>query len=178
MGDNRRIIERTQEWIEAFIIGYNICPFAERPINNKEVSYEIIENKDREALLTSCINAVRSLDRGEHSTGFLIFPEGFHDFSEFLYLESQLYELVEQIIGKGMYQTVAFHPEFMYADEETTVTHYTNRSPYPMIHLLSEKDVEKAQMHHPDVDEIPVRNRKTLMSLEPTEIQNIEGLIK
>ncbi len=174
----KKIIDRTKQWIDAFIIGHNICPFAARPARNKEISYDIIDNKDRKTILEECIDSIRNLDRGRESTGFLIFPEGFKDFSEFLHLESQLYELVNHIVGEGVYQTVAFHPDFTYADEDVPVTHYTNRSPYPMIHILSEKDVEIAQIHHPDVDAIPGLNRETLLALDPVEIQKIEDLIK
>jgi uncharacterized protein len=93
-------------------------------------------------------------------TSFLILPEGFSDFLAYLDLVGLAEELLENEGFEGIYQVASFHPEYMFeGSPEDDPANYTNRSPYPMLHLLREESIEKALEHYQgDPEEIPGRN--------------------
>lgn len=155
-----RVMEHTKKWITDVVIGCNFCPFASKVVNRGAVHYAVEFSRD----LTSCLEAFmlecRRLDEDESiGTTLLIFPEAFKAFDDFLGMMDLAEELLADQGYEGIYQVASFHPEYLFADApEDDPANYTNRSVYPMLHLLREADVEEAADNHPDTEGIPERN--------------------
>jgi hypothetical protein len=92
-------------------------------------------------------------------TSLLIFPDAFADFEAYLNLVEMVEELLEDQDYEGIYQVASFHPDYRFSDaSEDDPANFTNRSVYPMLHLLREDSLDKAIDSHPDVESIPERN--------------------
>lgn len=154
------VINQTKQWIDEIVIGLNFCPFAKRVFDKGLISYRVANNQTTEDDLFSMLTLCGELTQNEElETGFVIFPEnyaGFEEYLDFLELANQV--LVEQGF-EGTYQLASFHPQYCF--DETNINsaeNYTNRSPYPMLHLLREDSLEKALEQYKDPQEIPMRN--------------------
>ncbi|ULQ53556.1 DUF1415 domain-containing protein [Flavihumibacter fluvii] len=158
---SEKVIEQTRIWINDVVVGCNFCPFAAREMKRNSVRYQVIHSTDVANCLQALVNECKHLD--EHpdtETSFVIFPVGFPDFLAYLDLVSLAEEMLETEGYEGVYQLASFHPEYRFegapADD---AANYTNRSPYPMLHLLREESIEKALDHYEgDPEEIPGRN--------------------
>ena len=154
------VISQTKQWIEAVVIGLNFCPFAKRVFDKNLITYQIANNESTVDDLISLIALCKELDQNnELETGFVIYPNklaDFNDYLDFLELANQL--LCEQEY-EGIYQLASFHPQYCFDGTEIDAAeNYTNRSPYPMLHLLRELSLEKALEQFDAPEEIPVRN--------------------
>ena len=158
---SENIIVNTHKWIEDVVVGCNFCPFAARELARDSVRFTVIEKGDIGTSLQAFLDECIYLDENPGTeTSFLIIPEGFSDFLAYLDLVGLAEELLENEGFEGIYQVASFHPEYMFegspADDPAN---YTNRSPYPMLHLLREQSIEKALEHYKgDPEEIPGRN--------------------
>ena len=155
-----KIIQQTRQWIRSVVIGLNLCPFAARPVDRERVRYVVSEAQTLEACLTALMQEVQRLDEDDSiDTTLLILPTAFPDFEDFLELTEVADELLEENDYEGVYQVASFHPDYHFADApENDPADFTNRSIYPMLHLLREEQVEQAIDSHPDPDGIPERN--------------------
>jgi hypothetical protein len=155
------LIEKaTRQWLEEVVIGLNLCPFARKELVNERVRFVVSPADSEEALLEDLQAELWFLDEHpEVETTLLIHPEvlaGFDDYNEFLAAADGLLELLEL---DGVYQVASFHPDYRFAGTAPEdAENYTNRSPYPMLHLLREDSVARAVDSHPDPDGIPERN--------------------
>lgn len=160
-------IQATRAWIKTFVVDLNLCPFARKSVQTKRIRYTVSPANNAEDILLSLIDDMRALDELTHiETGFLICPGASMDFLQFndlVYLGEQL--LKEQG-WEGTYQIVAFHPAFQFADTDANdPSNFTNRSPYPMFHLLRESSVTRAVEATCNIEDIPAVNTKTLNAL-------------
>ena len=154
------IIAQTSQWINTVVVGCNFCPFAAKTILQKSIRYIVLQNATMEQSLEALMEAMRHLDRTESiETTLLIFPDQFADFEEYLDLVELAETLSEEQGYDGVYQIASFHPDYCFADAESDdPANYTNRSPYPMLHLLREDSVSNAVDHFIDPEGIPERN--------------------
>jgi len=160
MNTTQNIIQHTQSWVSNVIVKYNICPFARREVERGSIRYVVIEEMNKESLLQSLLDECHYLDaHNETETTLFIMPvgfEGFYDFLDFVELANDLLELEKY---EGVYQLANFHPDYCFAGEkQNEPSNYTNRSPYPTLHIIREASMEMAINNHPDVDAIPDRN--------------------
>lgn len=160
---------QTQEWLEKAIIGLNLCPFAKAVHLKKQIRYVLSKAETTEELLRDLMLELQFLvktDATEVDTTLLIHPgvlTDFMDYNEFL--ESADQALVDLDL-EGVIQIASFHPQYQFAGTAPDdITNYTNRSPYPTLHLLREDSLTKAIDSYPKVDEIPETNMKTLNDL-------------
>lgn len=169
------IIQHTQNWIHSFIIKLNICPFAKREINRGAVKFQVSHAKKIELALEEFMVEIHSLDNQPSvETTFLIFPSLFRDFFHYLDFVDLAEALMYEQGYEGIYQLATFHPDYCFAEVEfEDVSNYTNRSPYPMIHLLREDSVEKALAFYGDTEKIPTINIESMRQLGLEEIQKI-----
>lgn len=160
--DSQQIIEQTEKWIVDVVIGCNLCPFAANVVKQQGIFYGIETSNDKDVCLASFINEMERLDNDENiETGFLILPNGFEKFDDYLYLLSQAEKLLKRNGYEGVYQVASFHPLYLFAgSDENDAANYTNRSPYPMLQLLREESIDKALKNYKDPDSIPDRNIK------------------
>ncbi len=162
MEEKEKIIERTQKWIKDVVIDLNFCPFAAKALLKKSIHYSVIANADVKVILETLIKEMQHLDVNEDiETTFIIFPNHFSEFENYLDLVDSAQQLLEDEGYEGVYQLASFHPEYCFdgADKDDAAN-YTNRSVYPMLHLLREDSITKALSlyKHPEV--IPDNNIK------------------
>lgn len=158
--ENSIIIAQTTQWINTVVIGCNFCPFAAKAVLRKSIRYVVLPEATMESSLEAVMEELRLLDRTEDlETTLLIFPDRFADFEEYLDLVDLAEALSEEQGYEGVYQIASFHPEYCFSDaDEQDPANYTNRSPYPMLHLLREDSITKAVDHYIDSEGIPERN--------------------
>ena len=159
MNTEQSMIKHTQNWVSNVIVKYNICPFARREVERGSIRYTLIEQSKKKEVLHSLLEECHFLD--EHSeieTTLFILPIGFYGFLDLLELANDLLEIEGY---EGVYQLANFHPDYCFSDEpQSAPSNYTNRSPYPTLHIIRETSMEMAINNHPDIDAIPERNIK------------------
>lgn len=157
---SEQIIERTKRWIVDVVIGCNLCPFAANVVKQKSIFYQVETSTEINTCLDSFVNELRRLDSdGSIETSFLIFQNAFKKFEDYLHLVSLAEKLLKRKGYEGIYQVASFHPLYLFADsDENDPANYTNRSIYPMLHLLREESIDKALEHYKDPESIPERN--------------------
>ena len=160
MVNDQQVIEQTKNWIKTMVIGCNFCPFANREFKNNSIHYQVESGAKRtdarEALLKEC----KRLDKDKSiATTLIIFPNGFQEFDAYLQLVSVAEKLLQQKGYEGIYQLASFHPLYQFENSSyEDPANYTNRSIYPMLHLLREDDIRKAVQFYGNADEIPEKN--------------------
>ena len=155
-----QIIEQTKKWIIDVVIGCNFCPFAAQVVKQQTVFYKVETAAAIDICLESFLDEVTRLDNDiTIETSFLIFPDSFKDFDDYLDLVSVAEKLLKQKGYNGIYQLASFHPQYRFADSPVSdAANYTNRSVYPMLHLLRESSIDKVLQHYNDPEAIPNRN--------------------
>ena len=154
------IIEQTKNWIRSVVIGCNFCPFAARVFNKDSIRFIVLETANTKTALAALLDELQYLDDNETvETSFIIFPNHFKNFAAYLQLADRADELIMDEDYEGVYQVASFHPDYCFADADNNdAANFTNRSIYPMLHILREESIEKALEHFPDPDAIPERN--------------------
>lgn len=163
------VIAATREWLEKAVIGLNLCPFAKAVHAGNQIRYAVSDAQTREALLADLGRELQMLvaaDRADVETTLLIHPRvlvDFLDYNDFL----DIADAANEKLGfAGTIQIASFHPQYRFADTEPdAIENFSNRSPYPMLHLLREESVERAIAAFPDVARTPERNIETLRSI-------------
>ena len=158
--NSEQVIDRTKKWIIDVVIGCNFCPFAVNVVKQQTIFYKVEENTDVEACLASFVLEMERLDNDlTIETSFLIFPNAFQKFDDYLDLVSLAEELLNRKGYEGVYQVASFHPLYLFANsDENDPANYTNRSIYPMLQLLREESIDKALANYKDPESIPARN--------------------
>jgi hypothetical protein len=153
-------IEKSQQWIETIVIGLNFCPFAKRELRKNAVRFVLSDNTDQYAAMIQLIDECKYLDQHpEIETTLLILPNGFTDFHAYLDLHALAEDVLVEHAYEGIYQVASFHPDYCFADTDIDdAANYTNRSPFPMLHLLREASLDRAIDNYPDVQAIPTHN--------------------
>ena len=157
---NDAVVARTRQWIEKVVVGMNFCPFAKRELRRESVRFQVCPDPDMAAVLTELMRECVHLDADAATeTTLLILPEGFADFDDYLDLAGLAEDLLADQGYEGVYQVASFHPDYRFADADADdPANFTNRSPYPMLHLLREASLESAIDNYPDPDSIPENN--------------------
>lgn len=162
-------IDATRQWLKKAVIGLNLCPFAKGVHVKGQIRYCVSDAQTPEALredLVSELVRLRDADPAEIDTSLLIHPFVFHDFLDFNdFLDVANAALVELGL-EGELQIASFHPHFQFADTEPEdIENYTNRSPYPTLHLLREASLDRAVEAFPDAADIFEKNIETMRRL-------------
>lgn len=154
------IISATQKWLTSFIIAYNICPFASREQQNDSIRYRVAHAVDMENALEVLMDECALLDADSTvATSLLIFAKCFADFDDYLDLLAIAEQLLSESGYDGIYQLASFHPNYCFeGSDEQDAANYTNRSPYPMLHIIRETSLSAALANYPDPEAIPERN--------------------
>ena len=162
-------IADTRRWLERAVIGLNLCPFA-KPVHTQDrIRYVVSEAETPEDLLAHLIGELRLMaetDPVEVETTLLIHPRVLKDFLDYNDFLGVAETTVEDLGFAGEIQVASFHPQYQFAGTAPDdVENYTNRSPYPTLHLLREDSVSRAVEAFPDADDIVDRNVETLDKL-------------
>jgi hypothetical protein len=153
-------IAATRAWLDTVIIEFTLCPFAKREREQDSIRFFADTNTAIEACLLTLIAECTGLDNGGHiATTLLIYPNAFADFDDYLDFLGLAEALLAAQGYEGVYQLASFHPDYCFdGAPQDDPANYTNRSPYPMLHLLRESGLEQAINSHPHPEQIPARN--------------------
>ena len=164
-----------RRWVETVVIDLNLCPFAGRELREERVRFEVTP-ANSEAELLACLQAEleRLETHPEIETTLLIHPEALQDFADYNQFLDSADDLLQAMELTGTYQIASFHPDYQFADTAANdVENFTNRAPYPMLHLLREASVERAIESHPDIEQIPQRNIRLMKELGVERLQQL-----
>jgi hypothetical protein len=163
------VVEHTRRWILSFVIGLGLCPFARRVFDAGRIRYAVSQSRNKNTLandLASELHLLLASPSTQIETTLLIHPhvlDNFLDYNDFLGVVDQL---LEELRLCGTIQVASFHPQYRFAGTELNAAeNYTNRSPYPMLHLLRETSVSLAADASDEVLKIPQRNIETMRNL-------------
>lgn len=158
--DAEKRIAQTKKWIVDVVVGCNFCPFAAREVKRNSIHFEVIETPATSSVLEALTAAFRKMDTDSRvETLFLLLPRGFDSFASYLKLLKAAEIKLKKEGYEGVYQVASFHPAYLFAGSKASdPANYTNRSPYPMLHLLREESVSRAIDSYPDPDHIPQKN--------------------
>ena len=167
--DDESVIAATREWLEKSVIGLNLCPFAKAVYVKNQVRIVVSSARHLDGLLEDLdreLDFLAAADPEEVDTTLLIHPTllpDFLDFNDFLQLADAA---VEDHELEGILQVASFHPQFQFeGTEPDDMGNYTNRAPFPILHLLREASIERAVAAFPEAETIFERNIETLEKL-------------
>lgn len=167
--DDDQIIGATQKWLERAVIGLNLCPFAKAVQVKQQIRYIVSPATSPEVLLETLMNELQLLsdtDPETIDTTLLIHPfvlNDFLDYNEFLDIADAA---VEDMQLDGELQVASFHPDYQFAEtDQNDISNYTNRAPYPILHLLREDSIERAVEAFPEASDIFDKNIATMEKL-------------
>ncbi|WP_338815744.1 DUF1415 domain-containing protein (plasmid) [Bernardetia sp. Wsw4-3y2] len=185
------IQKNTKKWFEEWILKLNLCPFAHSVYAKKQIRFEIEESDSFEKCVQKAVSEIELLQDNDNEqsqnyidTTLLVFPNIFFNLSEkinneentlfndFLDFVAVLDLYLEQNNLEEKFQLVAFHPNYIFAGEDiNSKSHFTNRSPYPILHILREKSVENAIKNYNQVEAIPQKNIEKLEKMKDTDFE-------
>lgn len=162
----------TRRWLQTLVIDLDLCPFAGRVLESGGIRFAVSRAQSPAALQDDLDAEITRLDESpEIGTTLLIHPDvldDFLDYNDFLDVADALLEDRERL---GIYQIASFHPDYQFAGTAPhDAENHSNRSPFPMLHLLREADVERALAAYPDPEGIPERNIERLRTLGATHL--------
>jgi hypothetical protein len=167
--DDAAVIAATRAWLDKAVIGLNLCPFAKAVYVKEQVRYVVSPARTPEALLEQLMDELQRLSdtpAEQVDTTLLIHPfvlTAFDDFNEFLDVADTA---VEDMQLAGELQVASFHPQYQFAGTEPDdISNFTNRAPYPTLHLLREDSIDRAVAAFPEAEAIYERNIETLEAL-------------
>lgn len=171
MADPERAVADTRRWLERAVVGLNLCPFAKAVLAKGQVHFAVTGAGDASAVLEDFERELQDLlarPPAERDTTLLVIPQGMDDFLAFLDLAGRAERLVRKRGHEGVVQVASFHPRFVFAGTaEDDITNFTNRAPYPTLHLLREASIDRAVAAFPDAAAIYEANMETLRRLGP-----------
>lgn len=167
--DTHTVSEHTRQWLEKAVIGLNLCPFAKAPYIKKQIKTAVSTAKHLDGFLEDLdreLQILAATPAEELETTLLVHPTLFADFLEF----NDMLDFADQAVLdnglEGIIQIAPFHPEFRFEGTEADdISNYTNRSPYPTLHLIREDSIARAAAAIPDAEAIFGRNIALLESM-------------
>ena len=153
-------ISQTREWVSSVIVKYNFCPFARKEVENNCIHYIVSNANTIDDAVMDMLEQCIELDRErERETTLIMFDNGFSDFEDFLDLVDLANALLVAQGFEGKYQIANFHPDYVFADsDETDPANYTNRAPFPTLHLIREASISEALENYDEPESIPEHN--------------------
>jgi len=167
--DDEAVIAAMREWIEKAVIGLNLCPFAKAVYVKDQVRYVVSSARHLDGLLEDLdreLDFLAAADPDEIDTTLLIHPTLLPDFLDF----NDFMQLAEAAVDEhgldGVIQIASFHPHFQFeGTAPDDLGNYTNRAPFPTLHLLREASIERAVAAFPEAETIYQHNIETLQKL-------------
>ncbi len=175
------IIAATTEWLEKIVIGLNLCPFAKAVHVKNQIRYVVSNASSRDALkadLKRELCLLFAADPEQIESTLLIHPDVLTEFVEYNEFLSVCDSAIEELELDGVIQVASFHPQYQFAGTKVDdVTNYTNRSPYPTLHLLREESVTQALEMFPDAAGIYEKNIATLRKLGKAKLDAMRAAL-
>lgn len=164
-------IDDTRVWLERAVIGLNLCPFAKSVHVKGQVHYAVSRARTADELLqdlTLELQELQAQDPAARDTTLLIAPDCLADFLDFNDFLAQADQLLQELDLEGVLQIANLHPHYQFAGTRADdITNFTNRSPYPTLHLLREDSIDRAVDAFPEAETIFEKNMQTMERLGP-----------
>ena len=175
--DINAITEQVDQWLNDVVIGLNLCPFAAKPQRNKQIKIFVSEASQEEALLEDILLQLIELSNTEPEkleTTLVVVPNMLQDFWDYNFFIDWVEGLIKQQDWEGIFQVATFHPDYCLGGAEPEDDeNLTNRSPYPVFHLIREEGMEKVLKHYPDPESIPDTNIARVSALSEEELKKL-----
>ena len=170
---NSQTIASARRWVETVVVGLQLCPFANRALEDGQVRFAVTDAENEAELLVALRSELKLLTRDAAvETTLLIHPQtllDFYDFNDFLQIAD---DLLTDLALQGIVQIASFHPDYQFGGTAPDdVQNYTNRSPNPMLHLIREDSLARAIAAYPDVAHIPERNVALMQSMGSRKVR-------
>lgn len=166
---NEDAIAATKLWLEKAVIGLNLCPFAKGVYVKNQVRYVVSAAQTPEELLADVLREFEVLAEAKREnidTILLIHPHVLTDFLDYNDFLEVVDNALEDVDLAGILQVASMHPQYQFADTELDdITNYTNRSPYPTLHILREESIDEAVAALPEAEMIFEKNIETMQKL-------------
>ncbi|HLP98659.1 MAG TPA: DUF1415 domain-containing protein [Sideroxyarcus sp.] len=166
---NEEAIAATKLWLEKAVIGLNLCPFAKGVHVKGQIRYFVSAAQTPEELLADVqreLEVLAEAPRDKIDTTLLIHPHVLTDFLDYNDFLEVVDALLEEIDLAGELQVASMHPQYQFADTEPDdITNFTNRSPYPTLHLIREDSIDEAVAAFPEAEQIFEKNIETMQKL-------------
>jgi len=175
MTNNQKIITRVHHWIEAAVIGLNLCPFAKSVYQQNMIRYVVSESEGIDALMHELYQQCQYLiETPEIETTLLIIPHQLQEFADFNQILDQVDALIEGCEWAGFFQIASFHPKYQFANTSPEDReNWSNRSPFPILHILRESSLESALSRYQNPEKIPETNIERLKTMDAKEFNQI-----
>lgn len=171
--DANAIAQQVDQWLNDVVIGLNLCPFAAKPQRNKQIKIFVSEASQEEALLEDILLQLIELNNTAPETletTLVVVPNMLNDFWDYNLFIDWVEGLIKQQDWEGIFQVATFHPDYCFGGAEPEDDeNLTNRSPYPVFHLIREESMEKVLKHYPDPESIPDTNIARVSALSEEE---------
>ena len=168
-GSDDPVIAATRKWVERAVIGLSLCPFAHAPFRDGRIRFVHTRVATQAALadvLADELERLSHASRDEIETTLIVHPGVLGDFLDYNDFLDVADAIVAEMELDGVIQVASFHPQYQFEDTAPDdITNFSNRSPYPTLHLLREESVDEAVATHPDTESIPARNIATMKKL-------------
>lgn len=177
---NKAVVEQTKAWLKDIIIGLNFCPFAKKEFVNNTIEYQTSSCGQVKVALQELIAQCQYLvENPKAETTLLIFERGFKQFDSYLQLLDYASQLIDDSGYEGVFQLASFHPYYCFEGEAyDDAANFTNRSPFPMIHIIREKSMEKVLRLYKNPENIPINNVNLARSKGVSYFENSLAKIK
>ena len=160
------VFTATQRWLERAVIGLNLCPFAKSVFVKKQIRYALTAATGPDELLAELeqeLNLLANTEPAELETTLLIHPQVMTDFIDFHFFLAEADALIRNLGYEGVFQIASLHPQYEFAGSQPDdIANFTNRAPYPTLHLLRESSIDRAVAAFPDAADIFERNIETM----------------
>lgn len=164
-----QVVDDTRHWLERAVIGLNLCPFAKSVHVKGQVHYAVTDSTGWNDLLADLEREIDDLlahDIAQRETTLLVMPQALPDFFEFNGFLDEANRLIERRELEGTIQLANFHPDYQFAGTDADdITNFTNRAPYPTLHLLREDSIARAVQAFPEAEAIYETNMTTMQRL-------------
>jgi uncharacterized protein len=171
--DDDETARTVRRWVETIVVGLNLCPFAHRELAHDRVRFAVTGATSEDQLATTLVNELALLEsQPSIETTLLIHPAVLEDFDTYNQFLDRADQVLRQLDLEGVYQVASFHPQYQFAGTAPDdPENYTNRSPYPLLHLIREDSIERAVLTFSGVDDIPARNIRVMNDLGKEKLQ-------
>jgi len=162
-------VAATRCWLERAVIGLNLCPFAKAVHVKRQIRYAVTAAADADTLLIELeheLSILAAADADAIDTTLLIHPQVMTDFNDYRFFLAEAEAAVRHLELDGIIQIASLHPQYEFAGSAPDdIDNYSNRAPYPTLHLLREASIDRAVAAFPDAAAIYDKNIATLRRL-------------
>jgi hypothetical protein len=157
---NQQYIQATQNWVDKVVIGLNFCPFAKAEVLLNKLRYHVDHSSTVEEQLELLRLALAQMDEQANiSTALVLYPDTLASFDDYMDYYELTLALLTSLGYDGIYQLASFHPLYQFADSSPDdPANYTNRSIYPMLHIIRESSILQAVKHYKNLNQVPHNN--------------------